>query len=585
MRQKTESGGKRGTFPRTSFLLISLAIGLLLLARAEPAAAQPPDSPLASFLSPDGTLKLEQGLSGSINVSGWRVALDPVRGPVFSQDRQTRQGSAGSSSNQTPQTDGEWSGLGSGVSWEVHAIAVSGSDVYVAGNFLYACLDQFCSTTMKVNNIAKWNGSTWSALANGVNGRVYALAVSGTDLIVGGDFQYACNTSDCDTRVNYVARWNGATWSAIGFGVSSTVYAIAISGSDIYIGGQFEARCGDITCTTGNVRVYRIARWNGIEWAALANGLNHWVLALAVNGSDVYAGGHFTNLCASGLCPNGPRVNYIAHWNGTLWSALDFGVDGPVLAIALRGSEVFVGGSFLEVCGNLDCDTNNTRVNHVARWDGDWSGLGFGLDKPGDATAGVSGLATNTNEVYAAGNFTHACGNVTCDNGNAQLNYVAQWDGESWSPLQYGFDKYVDTVVVAGSDLYAGGNFEKPCANLACTFGVVRFNRVAKFSPPPLCPTIPDTFTLKSPENNKSLSNRRPTFKWNAANCADTYKLTVKDLTTGNKVINQNGLTALQFKPSNNQKLTQGRDYKWWVQACNDSGCRTSNKKWKITIQ
>ena len=40
-------------------------------------------------------------------------------------------------------------------------------------------------------NIAKWNGSSWSALGSGMNSRVAALAVSGSDLYAGGEFTTA----------------------------------------------------------------------------------------------------------------------------------------------------------------------------------------------------------------------------------------------------------------------------------------------------------------------------------------------------------------------------------------------------------
>jgi hypothetical protein len=41
------------------------------------------------------------------------------------------------------------------------------------------------------NNIAKWNGSTWSALGSGVDSSVLALAVFGPDLYVHGGFSVA----------------------------------------------------------------------------------------------------------------------------------------------------------------------------------------------------------------------------------------------------------------------------------------------------------------------------------------------------------------------------------------------------------
>ena len=64
-------------------------------------------------------------------------------------------------------------------------------------------------------NIAKWNGSVWSALGSGVDGAVYALAVSGGDLYAGERFTAR------GSKANYIAKWNGSTWSALGSGVTT----------------------------------------------------------------------------------------------------------------------------------------------------------------------------------------------------------------------------------------------------------------------------------------------------------------------------------------------------------------------------
>ena len=100
----------------------------------------------------------------------------------------------------------------------------------------------------------------------------------------------------------------------------------------MYAGGAFT--------TVGGVPANTIARWDGNSWSALGSGIDRsfpspYVNALAVLGSNVYAGGAFTT--AGGL-----PANYIAKWDGSNWSALGSGVNGSVSALAVLGKFVIL---------------------------------------------------------------------------------------------------------------------------------------------------------------------------------------------------------------------------------------------------
>jgi hypothetical protein len=257
-------------------------------------------------------------------------------------------------------SDASWISMGSfpGTDGEVHAAVADGSgNLYVGGRF-----------TVVVNalaaNIAKWNGTNWSALGSGIGGnefaRVLALAVSGNDLYVGGSF-----TTAGGSPANWIAKWDGNSWSALGSGMNGSVSALAASGVDLYAGGGFT--------TAGGIPANYIAKWNGINWSPLGTGMGGGFLpssppivnALTISGTDLYAGGGFTT--AGGI-----SASNVAKWNGSGWSALGSGVNSNVLALAISGSDLYAGGVFTTAGGS--------SANYIAKWNGStWSALGSGM--------------------------------------------------------------------------------------------------------------------------------------------------------------------------------------------------------------
>ena len=104
-----------------------------------------------------------------------------------------------------------------------------------------------------------------------------------------------------DIAANYIAMWDGTTWHALGNGLNDYVYAIAVSGGDVYVGGQFTM--------AGETPVGRIAKWDGSSWSALGSGLNDSVTSIAVSGSNVYVGGAFSQVGKLGGEPDS-QVEY-----------------------------------------------------------------------------------------------------------------------------------------------------------------------------------------------------------------------------------------------------------------------------------
>jgi hypothetical protein len=331
-------------------------------------------------------------------------------------------------------SDADWVTLGSGMNDTVWALAVSGTNLYVGGSFTRA-------GGVPANYIAKWNGSAWSALGSGMNAPVYALAVSGTNLYAGGDFPLAGGVP-----ANCIAKWDGSAWSALGSGIVGfaphpSVWALAVSGTNLYAGGRFT--------TAGGVPANSIAKWDGSAWSALGSGLYFGVRALAVSGTDLYAGGYFTTA-------GGVPANNIAKWDGSAWSALGLGTSGNpdlnpwVYALAVSGTDLYAGGEFTRAGG--------VTANNIAKWDGTaWSVLGSGMDSD------VLALAVNGTDLYAGGWFATA--------GGVPANGIAKWNGSAWSALgsgMGGLDPFVYALAAGGAGhLFVGGTFSLTGTNVS----------------------------------------------------------------------------------------------------------------------
>lgn len=355
-------------------------------------------NPISQIIHADGTVNLSSGYSGAIPLSGYQVRLDPCLGPVLQP---------------APPPTG-WQTMGTGLDNAVNAIAVSGSNVYVGGEFTQA-------GGLAAGYIAKWDGSTWSALGLGLNNACYALAVRNDTLYAGGFFTIAGGVA-----ANYVAMWDGSTWSAMGSGFNGYCFSLALStGKRLYAGGIFTQ--------AGNVPANYIASWNGNNWTPLGNGLGDACFAITTNNTDVYAGGFFTT---AGNAPAG----YIAKWDANGWSALGSGLSGECLSLTFSQGKLYAGGNFLVAGGS--------PANRIALWNGaSWSALGGGLNGP---CLALSAVGPN---ILAGGVFTKASGQT--------VNYVAWWDGAAWQPLGLGLDFACTSLAIKGSDVFVGGYFSE----------------------------------------------------------------------------------------------------------------------------
>lgn len=241
------------------------------------------------------------------------------------------------------------------------------------------------------NSVAFWNGSDFTWSADNLDNTVHAmLRTSGGQLIVGGSFTQSFPSSNPQPR--RVAVYNGPaspSWSPLGGGIGTAVsndivHALAeMPNGDIVVGGRFTVAGGG----PGN----SIARWNGASWSQFGTGMSGgspstFVFALAVmpNG-DLVAGGNFTTA-------DGNTVNGIARWNGNTWTSMGGGATCCFLPNTIYSLKVHPNGELL--AGGNFSSMGTTISSYFARWTE--NGVPLIDQQPAAQTANVGGSATFT---------------------------------------------------------------------------------------------------------------------------------------------------------------------------------------------
>jgi hypothetical protein len=146
-------------------------------------------------------------------------------------------------------------------------------DVIAAGQF-----ETIDSTS--VQNLARWNGSSWSFVAPGTDARILALALlSNGDLAAGGYF-----SSAGAIPAAFVARWDGSTWSSFGSGVIGLVTCLLpMPNGELIAAGNIGSLPGPSF----------VERWDGLDWLTPTGPLSSGLvsgLTMAINGSLLVSG-------------------------------------------------------------------------------------------------------------------------------------------------------------------------------------------------------------------------------------------------------------------------------------------------------
>ncbi|MEK6643183.1 MAG: hypothetical protein AABZ08_04685 [Planctomycetota bacterium] len=266
-------------------------------------------------------------------------------------------------------------------------------------------------------------------------------------LIVGGEFETAGGVT-----VNHVARWNGTEWSALGEGLiydynffSSVVRSLAVFDEDGDGPGLPSLFAAGLFSRSGSVIVNSVARWNGTSWVPLGPGLFRFDslsdstpglgTSLCVYDSDgdgsqqpvLIVGGNFAR-CGTTLARN------VAMWDGTQWQPLGTGCGTSSVAVSSLGvvdmdgtgpanPTLFAAGGFVTAGG--------ISANRIAAWNGtSWSALGSGLNQPPNSMLAFDqdGLGPTPTSLLVVGDFFSTAGGTP-------VKGFAVWNGSNWAPL------------------------------------------------------------------------------------------------------------------------------------------------------
>lgn len=316
-----------------------------------------------------------------------------------------------------------WNPNSSGI---VYALAVSGGTVYLGGTF--ATLNGATSRAF----IAEVDGGTGTVTGwnPGANGAVYALATGGGNVYAGGSFTMAGGEAR-----NCIAAIDAATGLASAWDPNPNpagyVRALVIAGETVYAGGRFIQIGGQNRL---HLAALDLTSGQATAWAPEPN---DEVDAIGV-GPTIFAGGLFTS--NGGVARNSIAAIDLTTGHATGWNP---GADKPVLSLLPSGGVVYAGGDFLNIGGQPR--SYLAAIDAVTGASTTWNASVVGGD--------VNGMVRNGDALYICGGFTFV--------GGQQRTRLAAVDTSTgaptgWHPATNGV---VQTILISGGVAYVGGGF------------------------------------------------------------------------------------------------------------------------------
>jgi hypothetical protein len=294
-------------------------------------------------------------------------------------------------------------------------------------------LGGYCTDGTGHMALLKFNGLTYSVLGGIPNDPSYLGQVLWTCSDTSNNI-YAVGEFYDDSGNSFIAKWNGSTWSQITSGNDT----LSIGGplcTDNF-GNLYTVGYGPLSTVGSTVIEHsNIYKWDGVSWTIVGGP----TMGLNPNGGvNSICADKFGNLYAVGLIVDSSDTvsptSYLGElcvekWDGSSWSVLGGAGIAPYSPIGILSV-------ICDTAGNVYAagDTWHSSGDNVFKWNGtSWSVLGGASSHMLNANGPIWSLCTDKyGNIYAAGDFTDSTP-------VAQSNeYVAKWDGTSWSELGSG---------------------------------------------------------------------------------------------------------------------------------------------------
>ena len=376
----------------------------------------------------------------------------------------------------------------SGIVMSTLSVDSNGTTVFAGGNMI-------TTGGSNRNSLAALNaaGTLTDWNPNVVTGSVSALAVSSDTVYIGGTFTALCvSPSSCTNQVstlrNNLAAVNTLTGDITAWNpyANSTVSTLGLSGSTVYAGGSFTGVCNTAllsSCKNSDgTAVGSLQTRNGLAAIDTNSTLNAWnpnirsaasagsVITLAISGNTLYAGGSFTGVCLSPssckdstgalLTTNQTRYGLAAIGTDSTLSSWNPSTSG-INALAISGSTVYVGGTFLNACtATGSCNNSNLNAGRSRL-------AAFGTDgslktwAPTNTSNTVKALAVSGNTVYIGGSFGTITANTIIYTRAGLAAIGSDGTMQSWNPRANNLGAAIagtgfNAITISGNTLYTG---------------------------------------------------------------------------------------------------------------------------------